>query len=103
MLEVAGDWPGAEAAYRDALALAGEMGDVSAAAWTDSSLADLARKRGEYDDATQWLQTALERFEKLADPVGIGRVLQIMGTVAATRGDFVTAQEQLEASLAIRS
>jgi len=102
VLEVAGDWPGAEAAYRDALGLADRAGDESAAAWTDTSLADLARKRGDYDEATKWLRAALDRFEELGDKVGMGRVLQISGTVAATRGDFATAREQLQASVEIR-
>jgi class 3 adenylate cyclase/tetratricopeptide (TPR) repeat protein len=101
-LEVAGDWPGAGRAYRDALALADGLADPSATAWTDVALADLARKRGEYDEASSWLTTARERFELLGDRVGLGRVTQVQGTVAATRGDFVTARALLEASLEIR-
>ena len=102
VLEVAGDWPGAESRYRDALALAGELGDDAAIAWTDTSLADLARKRGEYDEAGEWLESARRRFAELDDRAGMGRVLQLSGTVAATRGDFATAREDLEASLEIR-
>ncbi len=101
-LEVAGDWPRAGLAYRDALALADGLADASAAAWTDVALADLARKRGEYDEASSWLTAARERFEKLDDRGGLGRVTQIQGTVAATRGDFVKARELLETSLEIR-
>ncbi len=100
---MAGDWPGAESAYREALGLADGLDDGSAAAWTDTSLADLARKRGDYDEATEWLDDrAGSGSRRLDDRVGIGRVLQISGTVAATRGDFATAREQLEASLEIR-
>jgi class 3 adenylate cyclase/tetratricopeptide (TPR) repeat protein len=102
VLEVVGDWPGAERAYRQALSLAEASADAEAAAWTDTSLADLARKRGDYDEAVTWLVDAREGFEKRGDQAGLGRVLQISGTVAATRGDFVTAREQLEASLEIR-
>ena len=87
-----GDWPGAESAYRSALGLADELGDSAAAAWTDTSLADLARKRGEFDEASEWLDAARQGFEALGDRVGAGRVLQISGTVAATRGDFGTAR-----------
>jgi class 3 adenylate cyclase/tetratricopeptide (TPR) repeat protein len=101
-LEVAGDWPRAGLAYRDALALADGMDDASAAAWTDVALADLARKRGDYDEASSWLTAARERFEELGDRVGLGRVTQVQGTVAATRGDFVKARELLEMSLEIR-
>jgi tetratricopeptide (TPR) repeat protein len=102
VLEVSGDWPGAEGAYRDALALAEDRADDIEAGWTNTSLADLARRRGDYDEASQWLAAARRRFEALDDREGVGRVLQIFGTVAATRGDFATAREELEASLAIR-
>ena len=100
--DVVGDWPAAEDSYRKALELAEHAEDGSAAAWTCTSLADLARKRGDYDEAAGWLASALEHFEEQADPVGLGRVFQISGTVAATRGDFTLAREQLEASLEIR-
>ena len=46
--------------------------------------------------------SAHARFDALGDRVGLGRVLQIEGTVAATRGDFAAAGELLEASLEIR-
>ncbi len=102
VLEITGDWPGAEAAYRGALSLAEDVDDSSAVGWTDTSLADLARKRGDYDEATVWLDAAQGHFDELGDKVGQGRVLQIAGTVAATRGDFDTARERFEASLEIR-
>jgi class 3 adenylate cyclase/tetratricopeptide (TPR) repeat protein len=102
VLEVSGNWPGAERAYRDALALAEEAADERGAGWTDTSLADLARRRGHYEEATDWLTAARRRFEELGDDEGLGRVLQIAGTVAATRGDFAAAREQLAASLEIR-
>ena len=102
VLEVAGDWPRAEAVYRETLSVAGELRDDAAAGWTETSLADLARKRGEFDEASGWLDAAHARFEALGDRAGLGRVLQIQGTVAATRGDFDAARELLEASLEIR-
>ncbi len=98
--EVIGDWPGAESTYRETLELAEQAEDLSA--WTHTSLAELARKRGEYDEALRWLETARRNFETLDDKIGLGRVLQLSGTVAATRGDFDTARGELEASLAIR-
>jgi class 3 adenylate cyclase/tetratricopeptide (TPR) repeat protein len=100
--EASGDWPGAENAYRDSLELARAEGDLRMAAWSDTSLADLSRRRGEYDDAAGWVESARRRFAELDDKAGLGRVLQISGTIAATRGDFAAAREELEASLAIR-
>ena len=100
VLETAGDWPAAEGSYADALALA--EGDDSAAAWSATSLAELARKRGEYDEASGWLGRAHAGFDRLGDRAGLGRVLQIEGTVAATRGDFDAARSLFEQSLAIR-
>jgi class 3 adenylate cyclase/tetratricopeptide (TPR) repeat protein len=97
--EVAGDWPGAEEAYRDALCLARALDDTSFAAWTEASLADLFLKRGDYEDAARSLAMAREQFDALGDRAGAGRVLQIAGTVAATQGDFETARRDLEASL----
>ena len=57
-LEVSGDWPRAEATYRDALALAEEDGEISDTGWSETSLAELARKRGDFDEAARWLDAA---------------------------------------------
>ena len=102
VLEVTGDSARAEDTYRDARGVAEAAEDFTAVAWTDTSLADLARKRGDYDEASEWVESAREGFENLSDQAGIGRVLQLAGTVAATRGDFETARVALEASLEIR-
>ncbi len=102
VLEVTGDSSGAEHAYRDARAHAETAEDFTAVAWTDTSLADLARKLGKYDEASEWVASARRHFEATDDRPGLGRVLQLAGTVAATRGDFETARAQLEESLAIR-
>lgn len=97
--DVLGDWPAAESSYRKALELAEELEDTSAMAWTGTSLADLSRKRGDYDEAAEWIASARRHFEVLDDRAGLGRVLQLSGTIAATRGDFEAARADLEASL----
>jgi class 3 adenylate cyclase/tetratricopeptide (TPR) repeat protein len=100
--EVLGDWPGAESTYREALELGEAHERPSAIAWTHTSLADLFRKRGDLEEASWWAESAHERFEELGDREGLGRVLQLSGTIAAMRGDFDAGRPQLEASLEIR-
>jgi tetratricopeptide (TPR) repeat protein len=100
--EVLGDWPGAEATFREALELAEAHDRPSAIAWTHTSLADLFRKRGELGEASRWAESARGRFEELGDREGLGRALQLTGTIAAMHGDFEAARGELEASLEIR-
>jgi class 3 adenylate cyclase/tetratricopeptide (TPR) repeat protein len=100
--EVIGDWSAAEETYREALALAEENDRPSARAWTQTSLTDLFRKRGDLDEATRWAELARAGFEEIEDREGLGRVLQLSGTIAAMHGDFEAARPQLEASLEIR-
>ena len=101
-LEVSGDWPRAEATYRDALALAEENDGVSDTGWSETSLAELARKRGDFDEAARWLDAAQEQFEAADDRLGFGRVLHIRGVVANVRGERAAARKNMEASLEIR-
>jgi class 3 adenylate cyclase/tetratricopeptide (TPR) repeat protein len=100
--ELAGDWTGAEEAYRDALAFARDAADVDSVGWAETSIADLARKRGDYDEAVTWLEAAKAHFEETGDRSGVGRVLHIGGSLAAMRGDLANGREQMEASIAIR-
>ena len=102
VLEVAGDLARAEASYRAALALAEEMDDFAAAGWAESSLAELTRKRGDYDEASDWLDAARGHFESSGDRLGIGRVEHIRGVVCNVRGNRTAAREHMEASLEIR-
>jgi class 3 adenylate cyclase/tetratricopeptide (TPR) repeat protein len=102
VLELIGDWAGAERSYRDALALTEESGDASAAGWTETSLAELARKRGAFDEATEWLDAAERHFEDVEDRQGFGRVLHIRGVVANIRGERAEARRHMEASLELR-
>jgi len=100
--EVAGDWSGAEETYREALALAEGAGDDSASGWTETSLADLFLKRGDYDQASRSLAAAQTKFDAVDDAVGVGRVLHLTGTMAAKQGELAEAREAMEASLAVR-
>ena len=102
VLEGVGDPDAADVAYRGALALAQEAEDPSAAGWTETSLAELDRKRGSFDEAAAWLDAAEAHFDLAADRPGFGRVEHIRGILANIRGDRAAAREHMETSLAIR-
>jgi class 3 adenylate cyclase/tetratricopeptide (TPR) repeat protein len=100
--EFAGDWPTAEATATEARDLATELGDAASTGWAEVGLAESTRKQGRFDDATDHLDRARERFEAVGLDEGLGQVLHLAGTVAAQRGDLETARARYLESLAIR-
>ncbi len=102
VLEGIGDPERAEAAYREALTLAEEADDASSAGWTETSLAELDRKRGDFDAAAVWLRAAEGHFGTVGDRPGFGRVEHIRGILANIGGDRAAARRHMEASLEIR-
>jgi predicted ATPase/class 3 adenylate cyclase len=102
VLELVGDWPRAEAIEREALALAEDVADEEAKAWSQTALAEVMRKTGRYDEATSALDEAAELFERVTNEEGLGQVLHLAGTIAAQRGDYAVARERYETSLSIR-
>ena len=102
VLELRGNWKRAEEVERQALAIAGELGDLHWRAAAETALAEVARKQGRFDEASGLLKHAAEGFESLGEEAGVGKVLHLSGTVAAQRGDYANALRSYEASLAIR-
>ncbi len=102
VLELVGEWERAEEVEREALALAEGDGDASVIGWCQAALAEVVRKQGRYDEASQFLDGASASFQQIGDLAGRGRVLHLAGTVSAQRGDLETAQGSYEQSLAIR-
>src|SRR5262249_8119460 len=100
VLESTGEWDEAQAAYTEALELAGD--DLGARAWAEAGLGDLARKRGRYDEASDWLRRAAEGLDTAGLDEGSGGVLHYAGTLAAVRGDWAAARGAYETSLEIR-
>jgi tetratricopeptide (TPR) repeat protein len=100
--EFAGDWPTAEATAIEARDLATELGDAASTGWAEVGLAESTRKQGRFDDATDHLDRARERFAAVGLDEGLGQVLHLAGTVAAQRGDLETAHARYLESLAIR-
>ena len=102
VLELVGDWGRAETVAGEALALAVAADDAAAEGWAQAALAEIARRNGQYDTATEHLDTAADRFQAVGDEAGVGQVLHLAGTVAAQRGDLGLARQRYEESLAIR-
>ena len=102
VLELVGQWTGAETLYAQALELADRLGDPAARARCATATGDLLRKRGRYGEAASWLAQARAGFEALADRAGLGEVCHHAGTLAGQQGDFASARELFEESLAIR-
>jgi tetratricopeptide (TPR) repeat protein len=77
-------------------------GDVRLVARCDHSLAESARRLGRFADAEARLDSALEGFRTVEDDRGAAEALQVMGTVAAQRGDPDRARSRYLESLEIR-
>ena len=102
VLELVGGWAEADETYRRALTIAGHHGDRQAGARARTAIAEVARKRGRYDEAAGSLALAEREFTEIGDEAGLGQVLQIGGTLAAQRGQYAEAREKYETSLRIR-
>lgn len=102
VLELTGDWPRAESVYAEALQTAERSGDPRRVHQTTTSLAEVARKQGRYEEAAGLLDRAQTGFEALQDRAGVGEVLHLAGTLAAQQGDYDRARASYEASLVIR-
>ncbi|MBA3369524.1 MAG: tetratricopeptide repeat protein, partial [Geodermatophilaceae bacterium] len=102
VLELGGKWSLAQQAYQQALELATTHGDLSGAAWARTWIAEVARKRGHYNEAAADLATAAREFELLGDDAGVGQVLHFTGTLAAQRGDYDKATQAYGDSYEIR-
>ena len=102
VLELVGDWRQAETIDSRALALATSLRDNRCRGWCETALAEVARKQGRLDEASERLQRATRDFEAAAEQNGLGRVHHLLGTVALQRGEYDKAVQSYERSLAIR-
>jgi tetratricopeptide (TPR) repeat protein len=101
-LEFVGKWSRAEIVDAEALALAATLGDVVLQGWSETALAEVARRQGRYDEAVERLGRAEALFVAAGASDGAGQVLQQAGTVAAQRGDYDTARARYRESIVIR-
>ncbi len=100
VLELTGKWPEAEAEYQAALTLGEQIADA-ATARCRHALGVLARGRGDYDVALDWLERARVTFEGLEDRTELGQALAEIGVVFWRKGEYAQAQFHLEKSLTL--
>ncbi len=91
----------AEETYREAVAIAEEIGYLGPLAAGYFELGRLAMSRSEHLEANRWFQRALEIFESLEHRVAIARVYDQLGKVALHLGDLSSAQGWYRRSLEI--
>jgi DNA-binding SARP family transcriptional activator len=97
--QLTGDWPKAEAAYRQALALAQSLEDRGAQAKCQAALGRLTRLQGQYAEARLWLEQAQVAYELVGDEKGISEVMGGLGAVYWCQLDFARALEYFEQQL----
>ncbi|MCW2974895.1 MAG: repeat-containing protein [Actinomycetia bacterium] len=102
VLELVGQWERARTVETDALQLAESAGDERSRAWCEAALAEVARKQGAFDEATEHLARARAAFGGVGEEQGLGQVLHLEGTLAAQRGSYADARTRYEESLTIR-
>ena len=101
VLELMGRWPEAEADYRAALAIGGQIADPAAVARCCQVLGVLSRLRGEYPSALSWLEQASDAFTALDDRAGLALTLIETGIVWWRRGEYASARRETETGLAM--
>ena len=81
--ELTGDWVTAAATARDALSTSKGLDDQTGQGWAFSALAEIARKQGRFEEASEHLLEARALFDATGADDGTGPVLHLAGTVAA--------------------
>jgi adenylate cyclase len=100
--QFSGDWDGAMANFKNALALADRFDLHQEAANCRLEIGDLLRKRGTFDEAKNWLKEARRAFDELDDSAGIGQALHLEGTLSAQTGNIDRARDLYTRSMKIR-
>jgi len=100
--ELVGDWETSAARASEARELADAGDDPATVARCDVALAEIERKHGRFDAATDLLRRARDGFTSVGDESGLARVAHLRGTLAAQKGDLVEARRHYEASREVR-
>ena len=102
VLALIGHWDNAHETYEKAMSLARHLGSQQEEAWAQTAVAELRRKQGQYEKASDWLDAARKIFDAVGNKAGVGQVLKQGGTVAAQQGNFEEATTLYEESLLIQ-
>ena len=102
VLELTGDWAGAELTYEEALAVAAETGVATDTGRAHAASADCLRKQGRFDDAERHIAEAAAAFRSVGDEAGLARVAHVRGTLFAQRGDNKRARSSYLEGVEIR-
>ncbi|MCP4429037.1 MAG: tetratricopeptide repeat protein [Chloroflexi bacterium] len=94
--QLIGKWDDAENVYRQALAIAEELGDQRLLAQCEHKRGALLRFKGAYEEALNWLTKAQEKFETLDDQLGLSAALMEAGIVYWSQGDYARALSLFE-------
>ena len=96
VLQLVGRWPEAEAAVREALALAEAQASQIDVARCRTELANILASRGDYDSAITIIDEVMPIWERLDDPSGHYEALWVLGYVLTEIGEYTRGLRQLE-------
>ena len=94
--QLMGRWSEAERIYREALALAEDVGDQQAQAQCRTALGKLLNLKGAYAEALAVLEEARSLWAALGDGSGLSRTLGYIGLVYWHQGDYPQALAHFE-------
>ncbi len=91
VLQLIGKWSEAEAAYRQALTLAGQARNVLAEARSQDALGYLLSYTESYDEGLRWLTVARATFEEHGEQRGLGKTLEHLSFLHSQRSEYAAA------------
>jgi len=99
--QLTGQWPKAEAAYRETLEQAAALNQPALVARAQMALGSLLARTQSFTEALEWYGHAQTGFEQLGDERGVGRVMEQLSFAHFNLGNFERARECAERQLAI--
>jgi tetratricopeptide (TPR) repeat protein len=97
----AGDLPGAQKLYQEALTLFGEVGDKANLAATLTNLGEVLFARGEIAQAEDMHQESLATNREIGEKAGQGYDLCRLGDLSVAKGDLKVARQRYDEAAAL--